>query len=342
MTLALVCAIASPAAAHHSDAALDMTTISTLEGRVVEFSLRNPHAYFVIEARDAAGRSVEWTVQMGSAITLARRGWARDSLVVGDQVTVNFHPARDGRSYGLLTTVIKDGVAIGTTQLAETERSARAARAGSVEGRWIVDRSSLAADYPGGLDQITLRDLKLTEKGRLAMSGWTQDSPDNPELDCITKPTPAMIIYTDLYPIEITDNGDQTLTIRSQYFDQVRTVFMDGRAHPEASELFHEGHSTGRWEGDTLVIDTRNFAYHHSPYQNGIPSGPRKHVIERLRLIDGGARMEIEFFLEDPEYLDGSMTHRRTLLYRPETDMSPFNCDLEATRRYLPANLNRD
>jgi hypothetical protein len=36
------------------------------------------------------------------------------------------------------------------------------------------------------------------------------------------------------------------------------------------------------------------------------------------------------------------MTHRRTLLYRPETDMSPFNCDLEATRRYLPSNLNRD
>ena len=87
----------------------------------------------------------------------------------------------------------------------ETERGYQAAaetpRASSVEGRWIVDRSSLSADYPGGLDQLMLRDLTLTEKGRNAIAGWTQDSPDNPELNCITKPTPAMIIYTDLYPM---------------------------------------------------------------------------------------------------------------------------------------------
>ena len=101
----------------------------------------------------------------------------------------------------------------------------------------------------------------------------------------------------------------------------------------------HEGHSVGHYEGDTLVIDTRNFAYHRSPYQNGTPSGPQKHVVERYRLIDNGARMEAEFTLEDAEYIVGSMTHKRTLLYRPNTDMSPFNCDIESTRRYLPSNL---
>ena len=61
--------------------------------------------------------------------------------------------------------------------------------------------------------------------------------------------------------------------------------------------------------------------------------------MERYRLIDDGARMEVEFTLEDPEYIVGSMTHRRTLFYRPNSDMSPFNCDLEATRRFLPSNL---
>ena len=49
--------------------------------------------------------------------------------------------------------------------------------------------------------------------------------------------------------------------------------------------------------------------------------------------------MEVEFMLEDAEYIVGSMTHKRALFYRPNSDMSPLNCDLEATRRFLPSNL---
>ncbi|HSG63517.1 MAG TPA: DUF6152 family protein, partial [Gammaproteobacteria bacterium] len=346
LTAAAAVLMVAPAYGHHSDAALNMDTTLTLEGTVTEFSLRNPHAYFVMTVAGEDGQAQDWTVQMGSMITLRRRGWSPDSLQVGDQVTASLHPARDGRLYGLVTTVEKDGKEIGTQVPGETQRGFRVGadvpRATSVEGRWIVDRSSLPPDYPGGLDQITLRDLRLTERGRLAMSSWTQDLPDNPELNCIAKPTPAMIIYTDLYPIEFTDNGDDTLTIRSQYFDELRTVYMDGRAHPDATVLMHEGHSVGHYEGDTLVIDTRNFAAHRSPYQNGIPSGSQKHVIERYRLIDDGVRMEVEFLLEDPEYIVGSMTHKRILFYRPDTNMDPFNCDLESTRRYLPSNLSSE
>jgi hypothetical protein len=46
--------------------------------------------------------------------------------------------------------------------------------------------------------------------------------------------------------------------------------------------------------------------------------------------------MNVEFFLEDSEYIVGSVTHTRDLIYSPDLDMSPFNCDLEATRRFLP------
>ena len=92
-----------PAYGHHSDAALDMESILTLEGTVTEFSLRNPHAYIVVSATDNTGEQREWTAQMGSMITLMRRGWSRDSLAVGDEVSVSLHPARDGRTYGLVT-----------------------------------------------------------------------------------------------------------------------------------------------------------------------------------------------------------------------------------------------
>ena len=59
------------------------------------------------------------------------------------------------------------------------------------------------------------------------------------------------------------------------------------------------------------MVDTRNFSDHRSAYQTGVPSGAQKHVVERFRLIENGTRMLLEFMLEDPEYLVGSMTHTR-------------------------------
>jgi hypothetical protein len=295
--------------------------------------MRNPHSYFTVESADENGQPVEWTVQLGSAISISRRGWSRDTLSVNDRVVVGVYAARDGRPYGLLASLENEGVTIPYVRLPNPVTVSTT----TIAGKWIVDRSSLADDYPGGLDQLMNRDLTLTEKGRVAKDAFSQFSEENPELSCVSKPTPGGIVYTDIYPIEIEfiDAGE-LIMIRSQYFDQERTVYMDGRTHPGAEERSHEGHSIGWWEGDILVVDTANFADNRSPYQNGIPSGSQKHVVERYRLRPNGTHMTVEFMLEDPEYLVGSMTHTRDLVYSPHLEMTPFNCDLEATRRYLP------
>lgn len=336
ISLVAVFLLTSHAYSHHSDAALEMDTIVSFEGAVTEFSFRNPHAYFTVKSTQADGGEVSWTVQMASSITMRRLGWTRDTLEIDDQVSVEVHPARDGRSYGLLESIVMENGDTLVSRPGRGVQSTQIAQASTVEGRWIVDRTRLPTDYPGGLDQLMIRELALTEKGSIAEAAFSQASGENPELSCISKPTPAMIIYTDLYPMEITVNNDETITLRSQYFDQERTVYMDGRGHPDIRELSHEGHSIGMWEDDELVIDTTNFNYHRSPYQNGIPSGPQKHVVERYQLLDNGSHMKVEFFLEDPEYIVGSMTYGRELRYVPLSDMSPFNCDLESTRRFLP------
>ncbi len=329
--------LSPPLSGHHSDAALEMDRVVTFQGTVTEFFWRNPHSYFAVETTDEDGEQIEWEVQMGSSITISRRGWTRDSLWVGDQVTVGLHPARDGRPYGLLDSVEKEGGIPVPAPAASGQSAQTPASTTTLEGRWIVDRASLGPDYPGGLDQLMSRELNLTEQGRIAAAAYSQNSSENPELACMTKPTPGGLIYTDIYPMEITFNeGEETITIRVQYFDQERTVYMDGREHPDMSERTHEGHSIGRWEGDVLVVDTANFADNRSPYQNGIPSGAGKHVVERYELGEDGTRMTLEFVLEDPQFIVGTMTHTRDLLYSPHLDMSPFNCDLESTRRYLP------
>ena len=327
----------APAFAHHSDAALDMQSLVTIKGSVTEFSLRNPHAYFRVRTLDERGHDVDWTVQLASGLSLGRLGWTPESLTVGEDVTVGVHPARDGQRYGLMDSLEKaDGSSlpnVGGSRGPRAPAQSVVARATSVAGKWTIDRASLGNDYPGGLDQLMHRDLVLTEKGKAAEAAFRVE--DDPLLQCIGRPTPGDIVYTDLYPLEIEIHPDDTITIASQFFDERRVVYMDGRPHPPASERFHEGHSIGHWEDDALVVDTANFADHRSPYQNGVPSGARKHVVQRFQLTDGGTRLTVSFTLEDPDYIARPMTHTRKLIYSPQADMSPFNCDLESTRRYL-------
>ena len=334
LVVVILIILASPVAGHHSNSALDMNSVATFGGVVVEYTLRNPHSYFAVDSIDENGVGTSWEIQMGSALSMSRRGWGPDTLTLGDRVEVGIYPARDGRQYGLLTSLVRNGESVSYERLLLPEVEIGTS---TLEGVWTASLKSLGPDYPGGLDMLMLRELTLTEKARLAVEAFDQDSLENPELSCIAKPTPGGLVYTDRYPLEIEFIDESIVMIRVQYFDQERTVYMDGRGHPPASKLSHEGHSIGWWEEDVLVVDTTNFEYDRSPYQNGAPSGAEKHVLERYKLLEGGTHLELQFTLEDPEYIVGSMTHSRNLRYSPEVEMTPFNCDLEATRRYLPA-----
>jgi hypothetical protein len=261
--LAAALPFALPAFAHHSDAAHDMSSLVTIKGHITEFYLRNPHAYFSVATRDEQGNEVEWAVQMASGLTLSRRGWRPESLTIGEEVTVELHPARDGKPYGLIVSVVKANGSslpnVGAYGRTRTSSETVVARATSIEGTWIVDRESLGDDYPGGLDQLMRRDLVLTQAGRAAEAAFRIE--DDPLLRCIGRPTPGDIVYTDLYPLQIKFNADDTLTIRSQFFDEQRIVYMDGRPHPAANERFHEGIGRARpwwWIPRTLpIIDRR-------------------------------------------------------------------------------------
>ncbi|HSG63847.1 MAG TPA: DUF6152 family protein [Gammaproteobacteria bacterium] len=327
--------------AHHSDAGLNLDGQVSIDGVVTDFSWRNPHVYFIVRTTEPNGVETDWTVQMASVATVSRMGWSQGSLAVGDRVTVGAYPARDGRHYAKFLSIERHGGAdlptsfdsSGEVRLASPVVSANTS---TIAGRWMADPATLEA-YPGRIDGLTRALLELTPAGRAGLESYDENSTENPELRCIGRPTPAMLVYTDIYPLEIEiDEAARTAFIRSQFMDQERIIHLDGRSHPDAASRSHEGHSVGSWEGETFVVDTTNFADHRSPYQNGIPSGARKHVVERYTLSDDGTRLHVEFTLEDPDFIVGAMTHARDLVYTPAADMSPFNCDLESTRRFLP------
>jgi Family of unknown function (DUF6152) len=92
-------AAAAPALAHHSFAAeYDNNKSVKLTGTVTKVEWQNPHARFYIDVKDDSGKVTNWELELGSPNGLMRRGWTRNSLKVGDVVSVNGYQAKDGTS----------------------------------------------------------------------------------------------------------------------------------------------------------------------------------------------------------------------------------------------------
>jgi len=86
-----------PTFAHHSFAAeYDIKSTVTLNGTVTNIEWTNPHARFYVVVMGEDGKVVNWEIESGSPNQLARNGWTRSAVKVGDVVTVDGWRAKDG------------------------------------------------------------------------------------------------------------------------------------------------------------------------------------------------------------------------------------------------------
>ena len=90
------------ASAHHSTAEFDYTKRVTIKGTVKEVQWTNPHSYIQLIAAAEGEPKVQWSVEIGSPSLNLNLGWRKNSVKVGDVVTIDLSPAKSGKPYGTL------------------------------------------------------------------------------------------------------------------------------------------------------------------------------------------------------------------------------------------------
>ena len=310
------------ASAHHSQAMFDTTREVLFQGTVVRLDWVNPHMYLIIETKGPDGRPMRVEGE-GVAITQALvDGLDRKALKPGTRVVMRANPNRNGpgRQVRVLDVTTEDG-AIHPFYAAST-RDRTLKPANSLQGRWAPTRAALGAGF-GAMAR-----WPVTPEGRAAQKKLVADGL------CFVEPIPFLSVLDEMRSIELGKN--EIVMHFDNSGDHVRRRIQMIATHPANVRPSLHGHAIGRWEGETLVIDTIGYEANPSGLGMNVPSSPRKHTVERLTLTDNRTRLRYEITIEDPVYLTAPATLTQQWDHRPDIDFSPRSqaCDDKVAARY--------
>lgn len=321
----LIVAVASPASAHHSIFAVyDDNIFVEVEGVITAMDLRNPHITMMMRVENDAGGEELWRLEGDSANAVARRGISSDTLAIGARVRVAGYPSRFRDRQILATNILMPG---GEERLL-TERPR--------PWRWTQppreETQAPAAETALGRTLFRVwsfhefmeprAPLEFTPAAEAAREAWNPDT-DMLALRCIASGMPNAMHSP--YPIEFVDEGDQ-IRLRIEEWEATRIIDMLADAVPEDAPQSPHGYSVGRWEGDTLVVETERIDF---PYQDdlGTPMSDRVRMLERFTLSEDGNRLDYALTVTDPPNLTRPATWDAAWIRVPGKQLMPYQCE---------------
>ena len=152
---------------------------------------------------------------------------------------------------------------------------------------------------------------------------------DSEAANCLPPGMPG--IMGQPYPMEfLLTPGKVTIVIEA--YTQVRHIYTDGRPLPADPDLEFHGTSIGRWEGDTLVVETVGFSP-LTQFERGVPHGDKMKIVERFRLTNPDT-MNIETTVTDPDVLTAPYTSTRNLSRHRNWTIAEYICE-ENNRNFV-------
>jgi len=149
----------------------------------------------------------------------------------------------------------------------------------------------------------------------------------DPVFQCFPPGVPRIYLYN--FPVQIVQIPGQVLML-FEYDHFVRRIYTDGRAHDKEQGPLWMGDSIGKWEGDTLVVDTVNFNDKTLIDRVGRPHSDSLHLVERIRRIDP-ASMEIDFTVDDPKSYAKPWGTKLIFVLKPDWKMMEQVCEDNAS-----------
>jgi hypothetical protein len=207
--------------------------------------------------------------------------------------------------------------AAGALAIAAGISTAAHAEDARLAGIWLPD---------AGRSQRMPPNPPYTTEGRRIVDDWrVSHDPieDDPGAFCQAPGMPSLALGGADYPVEIVITPEQ-ITVLMELHQQVRRIFMTLDEHPERLFPQRNGHSIGRWEGETLVVDTsaiRAITY------GAVPHSDRVHVVERWSVIDASASLVNELIITDPVMYAEPLTLRQVYTRaEPDARMLEYEC----------------
>jgi hypothetical protein len=195
----------------------------------------------------------------------------------------------------------------------------------NVTGTWFPDLSRAFGDFrfgPPYPEFIGQAKLDFEEGQRMAAER-------KPYRDAIGQCFPAGIpmIMTRVWPIAMVQLPTVIMMV-SNFNNSFRQIFLDGRdySNPDTIIYTYNGESIGRFEGDTLVVDTRYIETYNHYIDTGIPISEDFRVQERMRMLENGEMLEIEYVMTDPNNWVGEWRNTKRWLRIDNTDIGEVEC----------------
>jgi hypothetical protein len=144
-----------------------------------------------------------------------------------------------------------------------------------------------------------------------------------PIVKCLPPGVPA-IYMVSVYPMEVIQIPGRVIMF-FEYGNYVRQIFTDGRKHQNLTPTWL-GDSIGRWEGDTLVVDTNGFNDKTWIDSEGHPHSEALHVVERIRRVDHD-HLVVEATVDDPKTYSKTLTTKRVFDLEQGWNIAEFVCE---------------
>ena len=210
---------------------------------------------------------------------------------------------------------------------------------GKIDLSGVWDAVEHPDDPAGGIEGIRspkyMVDVMRDFKGAVPFQPWAAElfkqrqankMRDNPMIRCLPAGVPRLSAYS--HPYKIVQTAD-LIAILYESQTLFRQVFLDGRAHPADPEPTWLGYSVGKWEGDTLVVETIGF--NDKTWLDGLghPHSEAMKVTERFRRRDVG-HMEIEIVIDDPKAYTQQIRYVQPQELLPDGDLIEYICNENA------------